>query len=119
MSHYLFKPRESFIRDIKYLSKIDRSIVFKINDAISILKCGEKLPSEFKDHSLNGLYEGYRELHIRDTPKDFTASESNDVIVIYKIRYSQLVLIGVHAGSHDKLFHGPFSRYNKKINHDD
>lgn len=57
MSHYLFKPRKSFIRDIKYLSKIDRSIVFKINDAISILKCGEKLPSEFKDHSLNGLYE--------------------------------------------------------------
>lgn len=104
MSKYIFKPRDTFTKDLNYLSKIDKSIRLEIKSAIDILVDGEKSPDEYDDHELQRKFQGYREFHVRDTPKGIRASEKNDVIVIYKKQRKRLILIGVRVGSHDKLF---------------
>ncbi|MCV3326543.1 type II toxin-antitoxin system YafQ family toxin, partial [Pediococcus pentosaceus] len=43
---------------------------------------------------------------LRDTPKNKTPSETNDVLVVYTIDKDELVLIGIRVGSHDRLFPG-------------
>lgn len=49
---------------------------------------------------------GYNEFHLRDTPKNKTANDINDVWVVYTIDQDELVLIGIRVGSHDRLFPG-------------
>ena len=64
----------------------------------------QQLPPEFEDHELNRRMSGYNEFHLRDTPKNKTPSETNDVLVAYTIDTDELVLIGIRVGSHDRLF---------------
>lgn len=64
-----------------------------------------------KIQKLEGNYTGYREFHLRDTPKGQQPTETNDIVVIYKVNNQDLVLVAVNLGSHKKLFHG---RYHKK-----
>ncbi|NLR12945.1 type II toxin-antitoxin system RelE/ParE family toxin [Lactobacillus sp. ZJLC29-4] len=77
----------------------------------------QQLPPEFEDHELNRRMSDYNEFHLRDTPKNKTPSETNDVLVVYTIDTDELVLIGIRVGSHDRLFPGQnrSKRYRKTI----
>ena len=108
---YQYKPRKSFERNLAYLAQLDVTIIDEVKDAISILLDGDILPDDFHDHELEGNYTGYREFHLRDTPKGQQPTETNDIVVIYKVNNQDLVLVAVNIGSHKKLFHG---RYHKK-----
>lgn len=112
MSRYAFRPRKTFNSDLSYLGKLDPSIIDDIREYIEILLNGDELPKEFNDHKLERKYTGYREFHVRDTPKKGTPSEINDVLVIYRKDDQDLILIAVRTGSHKKLFNSSY-RKNK------
>ncbi|MFC0294552.1 type II toxin-antitoxin system mRNA interferase toxin, RelE/StbE family [Lactobacillus rodentium] len=61
------------------------------------------IKEDFHDHELIGNYAGYREFHLRDTPKGYHPSEINNILVIYKINNQDLVLVAVDIGSHKKV----------------
>ena len=52
---------------------------------------GEPLPGKFKDHSLKGNWQNYRECHIQP-----------DWLLIYRATDTEVVLVA--TGSHDDLF---------------
>ena len=64
-----------------------------LQKVIAILANGEKLPSKYKDHSLNGQYLGYRECHL-----------APDWLLIYRIESNLLVLVLTRTGTHSDLF---------------
>ena len=80
-----FKPRSTFTADLKRLATIDKTIVSEVREAIEILLEGDSLPDDFQDHPLTRKLSGYREFHLRDTPKGKAPNESNDVLVVYRI----------------------------------
>lgn len=47
-----FKPRKSFEKNLRYLGKLDPTIIDEVREAIEILLEGQKLPTDFKDHKL-------------------------------------------------------------------
>lgn len=51
------------------------------------------LDKKYKDHALSGNYKNYRECHVKP-----------DLLLVYKIVKSELVLYAVHIGSHSDLF---------------
>lgn len=106
MSKLSFRPRKSFEKHLRFLAKIDPSIVDEAKAAIEILLEGEKLPPFFHDHKLKRKLTGYNEFHLRDTPKGQQPSEINDVVIIYKIKHKELILVAVDIGSHIKMFGG-------------
>lgn len=110
MFHYSFRPRKTFNADLTHLGKLDPSIIDDVHAAIDILLSGDDLPREYKDHPLQRKYAGYRGFHVRDTPKGVKPSETNDVLVIYKIDHQDLVLIAVRAGSHNILFSNSYRK---------
>lgn len=74
--------------------------------AIEILREDHQLPDEFDDHPLSRQLEGYRDFHVRDTPKGNLPSESNDVVVVYRIDENKLTIVAINIGSHSTLFGG-------------
>ncbi|OGI76015.1 hypothetical protein A3C67_01445 [Candidatus Nomurabacteria bacterium RIFCSPHIGHO2_02_FULL_42_19] len=80
----------------KSFKKLKRSGKFKeaeLNKAIDILCREEKLDPTYQDHDLHGEYEGYRECHIH-----------GDILLIYRIEGSKLVLVLFDIGTHSELF---------------
>ena len=115
MKKLRFKPRATFNADLKRLASLDKSIIDEVRAAIDLLLEQQQLPPEFEDHELNRRMSGYNEFLLRDTPKNKTPSETNDVLVVYTIDKDELVLIGIRDGSHDRLFPGQnrAKRYRK------
>ncbi len=62
-------------------------------ETVRILANGEQLDELYKDHSLKGNYEGYRECHIQP-----------DWLLVYKITDSVLILTLYRTGTHSDLF---------------
>lgn len=112
MAVYNFKPRPPFEQDLHRLGRLDPTIIDDISAAIDILRNGDPLPQEYQDHELKCRYTGYNEFHVRDTPHCQEPTEINDVVVVYKKDYQDLVLIGVRVGSHEVIFDGSY-RKNK------
>jgi len=81
-----------FKRDLKTVIK--RGYNMKLMDeVVTKLSNGEKLPEKNKDHALVGNYVGKRECHI--TP---------DWLLIYEIDNGELILYLTRTGSHSDLF---------------
>lgn len=78
-----------FKKDFKIIKKRHWNIE-KLKKVIVILIKKEELPTEYKDHSLQGIYKGYRDCHIEP-----------DWILIYKIESGVLYL--ARTGSHSDL----------------
>lgn len=82
-----------FLKSIKKVlsaGKIkDEEIIF----ITEILASGNKLPIKYKDHPLQADYDGFRECHIKF-----------DVLLIYKIKNKELILLMFDIGTHSKLF---------------
>lgn len=79
----------------KSYKRIQRSGTLKskvkddLAEAITLLALGEKLPAGYKDHQLFGELRKYRECHIK-----------GDLLLVYQIRKSELLLILVDIGTH-------------------
>ncbi|MBR2407812.1 MAG: type II toxin-antitoxin system YafQ family toxin [Lachnospiraceae bacterium] len=81
-----------FKKDLKLIIK--RGYNMKLMDeVVTMLSNGEKLPEKNKDHALVGNYVGKRECHI--TP---------DWLLIYEIDNGELILYLTRTGSHSDLF---------------
>ena len=60
---------------------------------LDMLLAEKTLEAKYRDHTLSGNYKNYRECHIKP-----------DLLLIYKIEKTELVLYAVHIGSHSDLF---------------
>lgn len=63
-----------------------------LEDVITTLASGKKLPKEYKDHQLEGELRHYRECHIK-----------GDLLLVYQILKGELLLILVNIGTHSYL----------------
>jgi len=104
MAYYKFKPRETFIADLKRLGRLDHSIISEIRAAIEMLLENQHLPADFQEHRLKRQFSAYQEFHLRDTPVVKQPNDINDVVIIYTVDISELTFIGIRAGSHALLF---------------
>lgn len=81
-----------FKKDLKIMIKRGYNMKL-IDEVVTKLSNGEKLPDKNKDHALSGNYVGKRECHI--TP---------DWLLIYEIDNGELILYLTRTGSHSDLF---------------
>lgn len=81
-----------FKKDYKRVKKRGLDIS-ELHRVLNKLRCGEPLEERHRDHALVGVYEGFRECHIRP-----------DWLLIYAIDKGQLVLIASRTGTHSDLF---------------
>lgn len=80
----------------KSFKKLKRSGKFKeeeLNIVIDALCRKEKLHPIYQDHDLHGEYDGYRECHVH-----------GNILLIYKIEGSKLILVLFNIGTHSELF---------------
>ena len=89
---YTVKPTSAFRKDYKLALR--RGLDIKLlEDVITILAMGGKLPAENRDHELTGSWKGHREYHIRP-----------DWLLLYRIENNVLVLTLSRTGAHSDLF---------------
>lgn len=76
-----------FLKDFKKHSKSGILFAEKLNEVIEILCAGNPLPEKYKDHKLNGKWEGYRECHILF-----------DLLLVYKFydKHVELITLDTH-----------------------
>ena len=89
---YRIVPTGKFKKDLKTIIKRGYNINL-LDEVVTKLSNGEKLPEKNKDHSLVGNYVGKRECHI--TP---------DWLLIYEIDGDKLFLYLTRTGTHSDLF---------------
>lgn len=80
-----------FLRDFKKYSKSRINFKERLNEVIEFLGSGASLPEKYKDHKLNGKWNGYRECHIQ-----------SDLLLVYRCYEKNIELITL--GTHDELF---------------
>lgn len=81
-----------FKKDLKLVKKQGKNLD-KLFSVVDALANGEELEQKFRDHSLSGGYEGFRECHIEP-----------DWLLIYKKNEEQIILYLSRTGSHSELF---------------
>lgn len=64
-----------------------------LQEVVDLLASGEPLPDKYRDHSLTGDYNGYRECHVLP-----------DWLLIYRIENDLLILGLTRTGTHSDLF---------------
>jgi len=76
-----------FLRDFKRHAKSGINFRGKLNDVIELLGSDSPLGDKYKDHKLNGKWEGYRECHVLF-----------DLLLVYKCHdtYVELVTLDTH-----------------------
>ena len=89
---YQLDPTNKYLNDLKLAKKQGKNLD-KLDEIVDILAAGKQLESKYKDHKLNGKYQGYRECHIFP-----------DWLLIYKYEEDILVLTLARTGSHSELF---------------
>lgn len=89
---YKVTPTSKYKKDFKRATA--RGLNIKLLDkVINTLAQGLQLDPKYKDHSLIGDYEGFRECHIQP-----------DWLLVYRIEEDKLILILQRTGSHSDLF---------------
>ena len=86
------KYHSKFKKDIKTIKKRNYDLS-KLQKVIGILAEEKTLPDKYKDHSLTGIYQDFRECHIEP-----------DWLLIYQIFENELILSATATGSHSDLF---------------
>ena len=81
-----------FKRDLKAALKRNLRLD-KLENVVSLLANEEKLPANFRDHSLTGDYSSFRECHIEP-----------DWLLVYRIESAELELFLFRTGTHSDLF---------------
>lgn len=80
-----------FLKDFKKYSNSGVNFREKLNEIIELLGSRATLPEKFKDHKLNGEWEGYRECHVLF-----------DLLLVYKYHDKHVELITLDT--HEALF---------------
>lgn len=88
---YAKKFEKSLTRLIK--GGLKKSVQREIIETIDLIASGAKLPSSYRDHKLHGDSAMYRECHVQ-----------GDLLLVYQIINTELVLLVVNIGSHNDLF---------------
>ncbi|WP_288794406.1 type II toxin-antitoxin system YafQ family toxin [uncultured Megamonas sp.] len=86
------KYHSKFKKDIKTIKKRNYDLS-KLQKVIEILVEEKTLPAKYKDHSLTGIYQDFRECHILP-----------DWLLIYRIDKDILTLVLSRTGTHSDLF---------------
>lgn len=86
------KYHSKFKKDIKTIKKRNYDLS-KLQKVIEILAEEKILPAKYKDHSLTGIYQDFRECHILP-----------DWLLIYRIDKDILTLVLSRTGTHSDLF---------------
>lgn len=81
----------AFKTEVKKIKNAQDKAELKI--VLDTLLAEKTLEAKYRDHALSGNYRNYRECHIKP-----------DLLLIYKIEKTELVLYAVHIGSHSDLF---------------
>jgi mRNA interferase YafQ len=89
---YALEFTKQYLRDLK-LSRKRNLDEEKLNQVIKILISGEKLPEQYKDHSLTGTFKGLNECHI-----------SPDWLLIYSKNKTIKLITLIRTGTHSDLF---------------
>ena len=79
-----------FRKDVKRARKRGKDME-KLREALTMLSTGADLPERYRDHALQGFWNGYRDLHIEP-----------DWLLIYRITAGELQL--ARTGTHADLF---------------
>ena len=90
--NYEFVATKKFTRDVRRMKKRGADLSL-LRDVIDRLLAGEALEPRYRDHALTGDYAGFRECHVRP-----------DWLLVYMVRETELILVGVGTGSHSDLF---------------
>ena len=80
-----------FLKDFKKYAKSGINFGEKLNEVIELLESKTPFPDKYKDHKLNGKWEGYRECHILF-----------DLLLVYKYYDKHVELITLDT--HEALF---------------
>lgn len=78
------------VKKLEYSGDYDKSSIEK---ALIMLSQGVELPKVYRDHQLLGDFGGCRECHIK-----------SDLLLIYEINPTEMIVILVEIGSHSDLF---------------
>jgi mRNA interferase YafQ len=89
---YSLEFTKQYLRDLK-LSRKRNLDEEKLNQVIKILISGEKLPDQYRDHSLTGKFKGLNECHI-----------SPDWLLIYSKNKTIKLITLIRTGTHSDLF---------------
>ncbi|HJJ31630.1 MAG TPA: type II toxin-antitoxin system YafQ family toxin [Methanocorpusculum sp.] len=92
MTNLAIVPSNQFMKDLKRALKRGVDIQ-RLDDVVTKLSRKEKLPREYHDHALNGIYREFRECHV-----------SPDWLLIYRIHEKELELFLFRYGTHADLF---------------
>lgn len=79
-------------RDAKLMQKRGKDLG-KLVNVLSLLSSGNPLPIQYKDHSLSGNLQDFRECHIEP-----------DWLLMYQIYEDTLILSATATGTHADLF---------------
>jgi len=82
-----------FRKSLKKFLRSGQSGRQRLAEVINILSAGQKLDFIFRDHELVGKWSGHRECHIKP-----------DLLLVYRIEESNLVLVLVDLENHPALF---------------
>lgn len=89
---FLLKYSKQFKKDLR-LYKHNRAALVQLEKVLNILIKGEKLPLKNYNHRLAGEFKDCFECHIKP-----------DIILIYKVEESEIIVLLLRIGSHAKLF---------------
>lgn len=86
---------KDFQKSLKKIIKngLKQNIINEIDQLIRMLQDGKQLDAKYRDHKLSGDLREHREFHVR-----------SDLLIVYKIEKSILVLTLVEIGRHSYLF---------------
>ena len=90
---YTVQATNRFKKHARLVKKRNAKKADKIKRTVEMLAKGEPLPERFCDHELTGNYAGHRECHVLP-----------DLLLIYRIYKSVLILELVDTGTHSDLF---------------
>ncbi|MBO4440436.1 MAG: type II toxin-antitoxin system YafQ family toxin [Spirochaetaceae bacterium] len=93
MSKYEVQFSNRFKKAYKKAIKRGKDIS-KLEKVVALLADGETLPVQYKNHSLSGNYEGFKECHIEP-----------DWLLVYRYLDNVLILELFDTGSHTDLFY--------------
>jgi len=81
-----------FKRDYRVVARRGYDIR-RLEKAIALLRQGNPMPKEYRDHALSGKLKGQRECHL-----------AFDWLLMYKIEADTVILTMLRTGTHDDLF---------------
>lgn len=89
---FLLKFSNRFKKDLKPY-KHDKNFLVELEKVLDILAKDKDLPDKNFNHPLIGEFKGCLECHIKP-----------DILLIYKIEQSELIVLLLRIGSHSNLF---------------